>query len=312
MSERYKAVVVGAGAMGCLFAARMSEAGSEVTLVDVDEARLRTLAESGIELTDDSGTRVVRLRTTLAADISGPVDLVVLFTKGMHSQTAAASVAFLRESEPMALTLQNGIGNAEVLAEVFGKDQVILGTAMVPADFAQPNRIATHGFSTLHIGGFTDVAHERVGPIAQLLERSRFAPVVTPDIEKAVWIKLAFNAALNALAMITESDNGALDNPYGRRIALRSINETVEVARQRGLDLDVQEIEKQVDAALVRHPAHEASMLQDRRAFRRTEIETINGAIVTEGRKYGISTPVNELLSDLVRMIEMSSLRKAN
>lgn len=304
MTKVENIVVLGAGAMGCLFAARMAEAGARVTLVDVDRGRLQAISGGGLELIDDHGARTLRPATSLAGDLSGPVDLVVLFTKGMHSRSAAASVAHLRAFSPLALTLQNGIGNSEILAEQFGEDRVIMGTAMVPADLEVPNKITTHGFSTVHIGGMTAAAHSEVQSVADLLTRSRFSPVVTPNIEYAVWEKLAFNAALNALAMITQSNNAALDNAPGRTIVSQSIAETVAVAKARGIDLNSKVIEQHVTSALEKHPGHEASMLQDRRFGRRTEIGSINGAIVSEGRRLGVPTPVNAVLADLVRLIE--------
>src|SRR6185312_5546529 len=114
-------VIVGAGAMGCLFAARFLEAGVAVTLIDNNVERLRMLEEQGLELIDDAGSRVLKPRTSLAERFSGPVDLMVLFTKGVHSAAAVKSVAHL--APLAALTLQNGLGNAEILAGAFGANR---------------------------------------------------------------------------------------------------------------------------------------------------------------------------------------------
>ena len=296
--------VVGAGAMGCLFAARMAEAGAAVTVIDVDPGRLDAIRGQGIHLTDDSGERAVPVHAALARHFAGPVDLVLLFTKGMHSAAAIASVAHLRFCRPAALTLQNGIGNAELLAEVFGADRVLMGTALIPADLTGPRSVETHGFAGLQLGAFANAEHEAVERVGDLLERARFTVRRHPAVQVAVWEKLAFNAALNAIGAICEVPNAGIDNAAGRRIAAAVVDEAVAVAAAKGLPLDRDSILAQVDTALREHRAHKASMLQDREAGRASEIETINGAIGKEGRQAGVATPVCDTLADLVRIIE--------
>jgi 2-dehydropantoate 2-reductase len=300
----FSVAVVGAGAMGCLFAARMAEAGASVTVIDVDPERLAAIRAQGIELTDDAGTRAVRVQAALARDFAGPIDLLLLFTKGMHSAAAIASVAHLRDCSPTTLTLQNGIGNAELLAATFGADRVLMGTALIPADLTGPRAVETHGFASLQLGAFAGADSNIVDRIGNLLERSGFEVHRHATIMVAVWQKLAFNAALNATGMICAVPNAGLDNPSGRRIARAVVDETVAVAASKGMRLDRDHILAQVDAALREHGAHKASMLQDREAGRPSEVETINGRIAAEGRRAGVATPVCDTLADLVRIIE--------
>jgi len=297
-------VIVGAGAMGCLFAARLQKAGADVTLIDNSAPRLALIAKEGLELVDDSGSHSCRPGTALAADSRGPVDLVMLFTKGMHSAAAVSSIAHLARFKPVALTLQNGLGNAEILADTFGADRVVKGTAHVPADLAPPNKVVSHGFADVHVGGHVPAARVLAEPVAELFTRSGFKTIVSHDIDADVWEKLAFNAALNAMAMITESSNGAMAVESGRRIARAVVQEAVSVARKIGLELAGEKIEQTIAMALVDHPLHKASMLQDRECGRSTEIDNINGAIVRVGEQHGVATPVNATLADLVRIIE--------
>jgi 2-dehydropantoate 2-reductase len=301
--------IVGAGAMGCLFAARMAETGARVTVIDVDFRRLEAIRREGIGLTDDAGTRTVRVQAAPAGDVQGPLDLLLLFTKGMHSAAAIGSVAHLGDCRPLALTLQNGIGNAEQLAGTFGADRVLMGTALIPADLTGPGAVETHGFASLQLGAFAGAGAEAVEIVGQLLERSGFEVHRHPAIAVAVWQKLAFNAALNAIGMICAVPNAGLDNPAGRRIATAVVGETVAVAKAKGLDLDPDTILAQIDAALREHGGHKASMLQDREAGRPSEIETINAAIAAEGKRIGVAAPVCDTLVDLVRIIEADAAR---
>ena len=294
-------VIVGAGAMGCLFAVRLAEAGACVTLVDVDADRLEALRRDGVTLADDAGERTVRVRAALAAEVVAPVDLVLLFTKAMHSQAAAHSVAHLAVGA-QALTLQNGIGNAEVLAEIFPAHQVLMGVTDFPADLEGPTRIASHGQGHVRLAGFTPAA--TVAPVADLLNRAGLAAEVDHDVRAAIWEKVAFNAALNAIAAITGRTVGGMDVPPGRRLAAAVAGEVVATAAAQGIKLDREAIDRKIDFALTHHRSHKASMLQDLQAGRVTEIEAINGAVVRAARAGGVSVPVTETLADLVRLME--------
>lgn len=298
--------VLGAGAMGCLFAARIAETGVDVVVVDVDPVRLAAIRQGGIVLTDDSGSRTVAVPAALASEVGAAPDLVILFTKGMYSAAALASVAHLRESRPAALTLQNGLGNAELLATAFGADRVVMGTAVVPADLTGPNAVSTHGFASICLGPMTAEASDIAGQVLALLSQARFSVTPRADIVAALWEKVAFNAALNAIAMICQVPNAGIDNAPGRRVAGAVARETVAVAAAAGISLDLDGVLAGIDAALREHRNHKASMLHDREAGRPSEIETINGAIAREGIRLGVSTPVCDTLSDLVRIIETS------
>jgi 2-dehydropantoate 2-reductase len=169
--------------------------------------------------------------------------------------------------------------------------------------------VVTHGFGHLELGGFSPAAQALAPPVVTLLERAGFAASVAADANEAVWEKVAFNAALNAMAMICQVANAGMDNAPGRRIAASVVAETVDVAAACGIRLDRTRILATIDAALREHAHHKASMLQDREQGRMTEIETINGAIAREGARHGVPTPVCDTLSDLVRVIEAASRR---
>lgn len=299
--------IVGAGAMGCLFGARLAEQGARVTLVDVDRPRLAAIARDGITLTDDQGSRTVPVRASLAEEVTAPVDLVILFTKGTHSAAAIRSIAHLATTGPVALTLQNGIGNAELLAASFGVERVLLGTAHVPADLSGPAAVLTHGFGSLEVGGFTNAAQEFAPAVAALLQAAGFNTHVAADINASVWVKVAFNAALNAAGMICQVPNAGLDNEPARRLAAKVVDETASVAAARGIQIDRERIMATIDAALREHAHHKASMLQDRERGRPTEIDMINGAIAREGARLGVPTPVCDTLTDLVKIIERAA-----
>jgi 2-dehydropantoate 2-reductase len=303
-------VIVGAGAMGCLFAARLAEAGARVTLVDVDRPRLDAIGRDGITIEDDLGTRTVPVAAGTAAEVRDAPDLVLLFTKGLHSAAAVASVAHLTEPETYALTLQNGIGNADILAETFAPERVLLGVTALPSNLDGPTAISSHGAGYIALGPLRPDTLAGAEAAAQLLRRGQFDVRVDAEIEVAVWEKVAFNAALNPLGAITGLTNGEVDHPEGRRIALAVVAETVATAAARGIVIDEARIRQQVDHALANHRDHRASMLQDRLAGRQTEIGSINGAIVRAAERSGVATPVTAVLADLMRLIDIAAVAR--
>jgi 2-dehydropantoate 2-reductase len=299
-----KVVIVGAGAMGCLFAARMAEAGAQVTLVDVDRPRLEALARDGIHLTDDSGERTVPVEACVAADVKGPVDLVLMFTKSQHTAAAARSVAHLVGDQAYALTLQNGIGNAEALAEVFPPDRVLHGIAELPADLHDATHVSSHGKGALRLGGYTPAAEAGAPAAAALLTRAGFETIHDPDAEAAIWEKLAFNAALNSLGAVLGMTNGQVADSPSRRIAYAIAEETAAVATAKGVKVNREHIRQKLDYALAHHRGHKASMLQDRLAGRKTEIEAINGAVARAAEALGVPVPTTAVMADLVRTLD--------
>ena len=297
-------VIVGAGAMGCLFAAKLAESGVSVTLVDVDRARLEALARDGITLADDDGERRIPIKAKLAAEVAGPVDLVLLFTKSMHSASAIASVAHLARASTFALTLQNGIGNAEAIAEVFPAQQVLMGVTDMPADLEGPARVSSHGHGTVRLGSYRPRGDDGAHAAVALLRAASIDAHHDEAIEGGVWEKVAFNAALNSIATVTGLTVGGMDTPAGRRVAFAIAREVAATATAKGLSVDIARIEGKIDFALTHHRQHKASMLQDRLAGRRTEIEAINGAVAREAEGLGVPVPVTSTLADLVRLNE--------
>lgn len=288
--------------MGCLFAARLAEGGADVMLVDVDADRLALLARDGVMLRDDTGTRRVAVGAALAQDVTGPVSVVVLFTKSMHSAAAAASVAHLAGADTLALTLQNGLGNAEALAKAFGAPNVIVGVTDFPADLAGPASVASHGAGHIWMGQFDPAGNADPAPLAALFNACALPAAIVPDARVPVWEKVAFNAALNSVATVTGLTVGGMDVPAGRAVVYTIADEVIATATALGIAVDRNGVHRKIAFALANHRGHKASMLQDRLAGRAPEINAINGAVVAHAHAAGVAVPVTAALADLVRL----------
>lgn len=304
IGQMERIVIVGAGAMGCLFAARFALAGKSVTVVDVDPDRLALIAADGIVLHDDAGDHTASVKAQLAADVAGPVDLLMLFTKGMHSASAIRSVAHLAQTGCTVLTLQNGLGNVETIADVFPADRILWGVTDFPADLEGPNVVASHGAGHIFLGNYPQGADGQAVAVAAVFEAAGMNAVADAQVKVAVWEKVAFNGALNALCTVSGLPVGGLDHPAGRRAAKAVIDEIAAIAAAEGAAVDRSRLDSKVDFALANHRAHKPSMLQDRLAGRTTEIESINGAILAAAEKHAIPALALGLLTDMVRLGE--------
>lgn len=296
--------VLGAGAMGSYFAASLAEAGKLVTVIDVDRARLALMDSSGIKVQDDRGERSIAVTARSASEAKGPVDLLIVFTKGMHTAAAAASVTHLVSSTTLVLTLQNGLGNDDVLAAQFGGAGLVIGMTDVPVDLVGPNAVASHGQATVTIGDYAPDGTALAAGVGAVLEAAGFNVKLDAAVRTRIWEKVAFNAAMNATAAVTGLTVGALDSEAGRRIIAKVTGEVAAVARAAGIPVDEDRIAHTVRNALDHHTHHKPSMLQDMIAGRASEIENINGAVDRLGAALGVATPVNAVLADLVRMME--------
>lgn len=297
--------IVGGGALGCYFAARLAEADIAVTLIDVDRARLDKIASEGIVVRDDRATRTVPVQAAVTADqFKGPVDLILLFTKGIHTAAAVQSISHLATPGTVALTLQNGLGNACILAQTFAPANVMIGMTGVPADLEGANVVSSRGNWDTALGAFHPGGADKVDRVAEVLRSAGFPVDTTTNVHTRIWEKLAFNAAMNAVSMITDSPNGAMDNEPGRRLLAAAAQEAIAVAEALGVEVNASRVQGKIIDALLDHREHRTSMLQDFAAGRRTEIENINGAVVKTGETVGVATPVNATLSDVIRLME--------
>jgi 2-dehydropantoate 2-reductase len=296
--------VLGAGAMGSYFGGKLALHGAPVVLIDIDAARLYEIARDGLRIEDDHGDRRIALRTSRAADCREPVELVIIFTKGMHTAAAIDSVRHLIGPETWALTLQNGLGNPETIAAAVPPARIAIGVTDLPADLAGPTHVRSHGSGTIRLWSMDGKPSARLGAIAARLDAAGLRCTASPGIATDIWEKAAFNAALNGLAALVRRPVGGLDNAQGRGIATAVVDEAVAAAAASGVAVERARILAKLDFALAHHRDHQPSMLQDVLAGRPTEIEFINGAIARAAERAGLAAPVNQTLRRLVRLLE--------
>jgi len=300
-----KVAILGAGAMGCLFGAAFHRAGHAVTLVDVNTAHIAAINAHGLELDTRAGVEHLPIPALLPADLREVADLVVVFTKTFHTVGALEGIRAAIGPDTQLLSLQNGLGNDRKLAGFVPDTQVMVGASMLPSDLVGPGRVRSHGegYSKLYPAFGGDPAF--ADAVAEALTAGGLPAQLDPQIHAAIWSKAVFNAAMNPLCALTLRTPGFLGaNAESRAMITAVVNEGVTAAHASGVMIDPAPIHALTEVSMTDHADHEASMLQDVKAGRRTEVDAINGAIVEAARAVGVAVPVTETLWRLVKLGE--------
>jgi 2-dehydropantoate 2-reductase len=306
MLQALDIAILGAGAMGSLFGGVLAEAGHRVTLVDIDDAHLDAIRREGLRLTTDTASRIVSNLRVSRPEHAGPApELLIVFTKTMHTEAALTSAQALLGPHTAVLSLQNGLGNVERIARYAARERVMVGMTTWPADKSGSAQVSSHGSGEIRLMSADGQSYAHVQRTVDALNSAALNCAADPGVWSAIWEKVAFNAALNSLCALTQCTVGALSNvPDGEALTLKIVAEAAAVARANGIAFDEAHVVGNVRHALAHHRAHRPSMLQDVLAGRKTEIEAINGAVVAAARAAGIATPCTECLLQLVRLVD--------
>lgn len=298
--------ILGAGAMGSLFGGLLAESGQQVTLLDINDAHLAAIQRDGLLLATDHGERRIRgLNACRPEQASGHPDLLLVFTKTLHTDSALRSVAGHITRHTRVLTLQNGLGNAEAVSRHVAAQQVLIGMTNWPADLLGPGQVHSHGQGMVRVLALDEGERQASAEVAAVLDAAGLSCAVDLEVWTSIWEKVAFNAALNSLCAATGCTVGQLDAaPEGVALARAIVMEVVAVAGAQGIVLDAQRCLDSVAFAMANHRSHKPSMLQDVLAGRPTEIGAINGQVVARARQAGVAVPHTETLLGLLRLIE--------
>ena len=303
-----KIVIIGAGAMGCLFGGLLTEQGVDVQLLAVREKQVAALNKHGLTICYQGRNRKVGVKAVTASDAMSDAfsgaDLAVIFVKHAQTQAAARTAAAVLHKKGYALTLQNGMGNVEILADLLGEERVLCGTTAQGAMVLSRRKIQHSGTGETIIGRRQQGRGAIITQVAQVFSGAGISCRAVEDIEPVLWHKLFVNAGINAVTALTGLRNGQLLDSEETRMLLRdAVAEAAAVAEASSLAVPA-DIIKHVEQVAQATAANRSSMGQDVDARRPTEIDAINGYIVRKAREKGIAVPVNQTLLRLVRTLE--------
>jgi len=291
-------LIVGTGALASLFAARLSAIGQDVLILGTWQAAIDAFNTDGVHLiSEDGDDEHYSLRATSdPADCAGARFALVL-VKSWQTERAAEQLTACLADDGLALSLQNGIGNREILTEALGAQRVALGSTTTGAALLGPAKVRPGGEGIVSLGN-----HPQLAPLVDLLSEADFSVEMQEDIESLIWSKLVINAAINPLTALLNIPNGELlTRPSARKLSAELAREVAAVAAAKGIQLAFADPVQAAEDVARRTAANRSSMLQDVDRGAPTEIEAICGAVVRAGEKLGIPTPLNETMRLLIK-----------
>lgn len=303
--------VVGCGAIGSLFAAHLAQVDeAEVWAYDPAEPHVEAINAGGLRISGVSEL-LGRVRATADPSEVPPCSYGIVAAKGMHTAAAIEATAGAFADAAVG-SVQNGVGNEEILAEHCPR--VIRGTTFPAGHLVEPGHVEQDTGGKTWLGPFEPrpASMDEVRRLADLLTRGGMETLAMEDARGAQWTKLIFNAATNPIGALTGLPHGvACDQPPVRELITGLVDEGKAVADALGIELD-SDPDELVDHAREVAYDHKASMLQDALARRQTEVDSLNGGIVRFGRETGVPTPLNEAIWALVRGLEHSWERESS
>jgi 2-dehydropantoate 2-reductase len=301
-----KIVMIGSGAMGGLFGGLLTHSGEEVWLVGNRKEQIDRIRSVGLTFEEKGKSHIIPMNAALGATSVGKADVVIFFVKTYDTEVAVSDALVLEKEDTIFLTLQNGLGNEEVICQKIDRKKVMLGVTGHGATLLGPGHIRHAGWGKTFVGELDHRITDRASRIAQTFCEAGIETEVSSNIHDQVWEKLLVNVGINALTALTGFKNGQLlDYPETARLMKKLVSEALEVAREKGIHVEADPIEK-VRKVAEATKENRSSMGQDFDRRQKTEIDAINGAVVREAHPLGIPVPFNQAVTDLVKAIEKS------
>ena len=301
-----KIAVVGCGAMGSVYAGLLAGAGHEVWAVDTWREHVEAMQKNGLRVEGASGDRTVKVNATTDTKDVGLCDLVIVATKTMHVESAARASLALLGPETMVISIQNGLGGPDTTANVIGKERVLVGVVGgFGASMKGPGHAHHNGWELVRLGEYAAPITPRLESVASVWESGGFRVKCFDDIDQLVWEKLICNVCFSGTCAVTERTIlEVMEDPDTWQVASGCAVEAYQVAKARGIKLDINDPVEYVRNFGSKIPNARPSMLLDHMAGRMSEIEAINGAIPSAAKAQGLAAPFNTVISALVRAKE--------
>lgn len=294
--------VIGAGNMGCLYGANLARAGEQVTLIDTWEEHVHQIRERGLRMEGLHGAFTVSVGATAdPATLAGQADVALIQVSAYATRAAAVSARTVLREPGCALTLQNGLGNVEVLQEVLGAGRVLAGLSFHSADLQGPGQVTHTNEGKTYLGELDRSHTPRLARLSEAMERAGMNPVIEADITATMWGKFVLNCGINPLCAIADLRPGHIRQiPELDEFQTRIVEEVLALVRAKGIQLPSRTPLQEIKVYSARK-FHRVSMLQHLARGRQTEIDALNGYVVRESRKLGLSCPYNEALTALIK-----------
>ena len=299
--------VVGAGAMGGVYGLSLIDAGYEVDFLDVNLDHIKSVKKDGFRISGIGGQRVQKVNISAHEnDFVNSADVVLFQAHTTGTKSAANSVATVLKPDGWVITLQNGIGNIEALSAVLGEERVVGCISYHSAALEDLGHVSHTNDGTTFIGELNGAISKRVKDLAEAFKKASLSPEITADILGVIWGKFVVNCGINPLCAVTGLRSGEIArNNAAAEMQTKILEEIMAVVEAKGIKLPNNDMITYVKR-LTRARYNKPSMQQHVEAGRLTEIDALNGALVSEAKSLNISVPFNEALVNLVKAREFA------
>ncbi|MBP2653737.1 MAG: ketopantoate reductase family protein [Firmicutes bacterium] len=283
--------------MGCLYGSYLANGYEDLWLLDMWQEHVVKIEADGVTLLSPTGEFLARPRATMLASNIGPADLIIVAVKSNDTAEAALVAEYFLKPDSVVLTLQNGLGNIEQLAEVVGDERLLVGMTLMGAKILEPGLVVHGGLRETRIASWTKNDDCRVDKIVKMFNKAGLPTVVESNVHSLLWSKLSIHAGINAVTALTGLNNEAFINSSDAvRLARMAVGEVVAVATVAGIPLLYPNCAEEMMAYAEAMREQSSPMLDDFLHGRKMEVEAINGSVVNLGKMFGVPTPVNETL----------------
>ncbi|OBA83452.1 2-dehydropantoate 2-reductase [Mycobacterium sp. 1164966.3] len=300
-----KIAVIGCGAMGSIYAARLAASGNDVLAIDSHQPSIEQIGRQGLRVTGPGYDQTVPLRAATSAP-SEPMDLIVLAVKAADVKAGAQHALPMLGPDTPVLTIQNGLGSAEIVAGIVGDQRLAVGIASgFGASRIAPGHVHHNAMRAMRFGSYSSLPFSSVESIARTWTQAGFDAAAVADIAAMQWEKLICNVAYSAPCALTGMTVGqVMDDPEMGAVSRAAATEAWAVAQASGIAVAVTDPVAHVRAFGAGMPDAKPSALLDHEARRVSEIDVINGAVPRQGARLGVEAPVNATLTALVKSVE--------
>lgn len=303
-----KIAIIGVGSLGSLLAAYLSRV-AQVVMVGSWKEQIEAVKRHGVTLLNADNQRHTQVVAVTTYDqLPTEQDVAIVVVKSYQTSSVADNVARTITSDGLAITLQNGVGNLELLDSACGPERSTAGVTTQGARLLEPGVVLDTGSGQTVLGHretLTAASAHKVMALCELFNEAGLETRTVTNINEILWSKLAVNAAINPLTALLEVPNGVLLSEMGALAIMEAAaREVADVAAAKGILLSGDDLVGMATDVATRTSTNESSMLQDMRRGRPTEIDAICGTVVAQGQDLGVATPVNERLLALVRRKE--------
>jgi 2-dehydropantoate 2-reductase len=293
--------VIGAGNMGCVYGANLARIGEEVTMIDVWLDHVNAMRSGGLQMSGLHGEFVAKVEATTNPKEAKKADVAIITVNAYQTRDAAESANQVLKDDGFALTLQNGLGNIEILIEVLGKERVMAGLTFHSGDLKAPGKVAHTNKGPTFLGELNMTRTDRLQAVVDRMLKAEVEPVVEPDILATIWGKFVHNCGLNAICAMTDLRPGHIQEvPELDAFQTLIIEEALALVDAKGIKIPESDPVRAIKAySAIKF--HRVSMKQHLDRERMTEIDALNGYIVRESEKLGLKAPYNDALTRLMK-----------